>query len=302
MKVVIILCYFVFGLLHGSVFYQWIDLELILSTHAILKNEYYSLENKNDNSLELYPKQDEVIVSLKDIQVATSSVEEPEMADEQVLTESVSSDNVSQDRESQDYDILKTNHKSDWNLILVNKQHPIPDQYEVKVGNLSKGMKCDVRVIAKIREMLENAQQDGIILSIKSPYRNDQRQTYLFNKKVKTNMKQKMSYLEAYKESAQAVTLPGASEHQIGLAFDIVSNQYSLLEEEFAQTEAGNWLSEHSHEYGFILRYPKGKEDITGIEFEPWHFRYVGVEAATYMYNNNLTLEEFVSMLPLEIE
>lgn len=110
-------------------------------------------------------------------------------------------------------------------------------------------------------------------------------------------MKKKMSYLEAFRASAQAVTIPGSSEHQIGLALDIVSDSYTLLEEGFADTDAGKWLADNSYRYGFILRYPKGKEDITGIEFEPWHFRYVGEPAATYIYQHNLTLEEFVQLL-----
>ena len=76
---------------------------------------------------------------------------------------------------------------------------------------------------------------------------------------------------------------PGASEHQIGLAFDIVSNNYTALDEGFGETEAGIWLAENSYRFGFILRYPQGKEYITGIDYEPWHFRYVGVEAATYI-------------------
>ena len=99
--------------------------------------------------------------------------------------------------------------------------------------------------------------------------------------------------MEAYILASQAVTVPGASEHQAGLAFDIISNDYVTLDEGFAETNAGQWLSENSCKYGFILRYPKGKEDITGIEFEPWHFRYVGREAAEIINKEGITLEEF---------
>ena len=102
-----------------------------------------------------------------------------------------------------------------------------------------------------------------------------------------------MSYMDAYKEASIAVTSPNASEHRLGLAFDFYSSSYRNLNEGFADTETGKWLKEHSYEYGFVLRYPKGKEYITGIEFEPWHFRYVGVDAATYMTTHELTLEEF---------
>ena len=102
-----------------------------------------------------------------------------------------------------------------------------------------------------------------------------------------------MSYMEAYNLASQAVTVPGSSEHQIGLAIDIICDGYSSLDEGFADTKAGKWLADNSYKYGFILRYPLGKEDITSIEFEPWHFRYVGVDAATVMYENGICLEEF---------
>ena len=119
--------------------------------------------------------------------------------------------------------------------------------------------------------MLQAASEDEINLAICSHYRDINRQEVLFNRKIRAYMKKGMSYMEAYKVSSQMVTVPGASEHQIGLAMDIVSDNYTLLEEGFAQTEAGIWLKEHCAEYGFILRYPQGKEAITGIDFEPWH-------------------------------
>ena len=142
--------------------------------------------------------------------------------------------------------------------------------------------------------MMQDAKKDGITLVVCSPYRDMSRQDMLFNRKIKNYMKKNVSFLEAYKETAQAVTIPGASEHQIGLALDIISNTYTALEEGFADTAAGKWLAAHCQDYGFILRYPKGKEEITGIEFEPWHFRYVGKDAAAIIMGENLTLEEFV--------
>ena len=91
--------------------------------------------------------------------------------------------------------------------------------------------------------------------------------------------------------------VPGASEHQLGLAIDIISDNYASLDEGFANTEAGKWLAEHSYEYGFILRYPQGKEYITGVEYEPWHFRYVGKEAAAVITKDGICLEEFIEGL-----
>ena len=181
-----------------------------------------------------------------------------------------------------------------WNLLLVNKQHPIPEDYEVKLGVIKGSMKCDERIIPELTEMMQDAKKDGITLVVCSPYRDMSRQDMLFNRKIKNYMRKNVSFLEAYKKTAQAVTIPGASEHQIGLALDIISNTYTALEEGFADTAAGKWLAAHCQDYGFILRYPKGKEEITGIEFEPWHFRYVGKDAAAIIMKKNLTLEEFV--------
>lgn len=184
----------------------------------------------------------------------------------------------------------------DWRLVLINKQNSIPKDYEVKLGNINtiKGvMQCDERIIDELLLMIRDAKQDDVVLAICSPYRDQAYQEMLFNRKINNYMGRGMSYVEAYKLAGQAVTIPGASEHQIGLALDIVTDSYQSLNEGFGNTKAGKWLAENSYQYGFILRYPKGKEDITGIEFEPWHFRYVGVEAATVIKEKEICLEEF---------
>lgn len=182
---------------------------------------------------------------------------------------------------------------SDWRLVLINKQHPIPDDYSFSLGIIKDYMRCDKRIISDVIAMLQAAKEDGITLQIQSPYRTDDRQEYNFNKKIKMYMSQGYSYMDAYKTASQVVTVPGASEHQVGLALDITSDTYTQLERGFGDTEAGKWLVEHSCEYGFILRYPEGKEYITGIIYEPWHFRYVGKEAATVIMQENICLEEF---------
>ena len=187
--------------------------------------------------------------------------------------------------------------KDDWRLLLINKQHPIPDGYEFELGTIKGNMKCDERIIDDLLLMLQGAKKDGVNLVICSPYRDMNRQEVLFNRKIELYMKKGMSYMEAYKTTAQAVTVPGASEHQIGLALDIICDSYAQLNAGFGDTEAGKWLAEHSCEYGFILRYPKGKEYITSIEYEPWHFRYVGKEAAMAITAKGITLEEYVESL-----
>ena len=182
---------------------------------------------------------------------------------------------------------------SDWRLVLINKQHPIPEDYSFKLGTIKDGMMCDERIISDLLAMMQAARKDGINLMIRSPYRTDSRQEYNFNARIKRYMGQGYSYMEAYKLTSQVITVPGASEHQVGLALDIVCDTYDSLTAGFGDTKAGQWLAEHSCEYGFALRYPSGKEYITSIEYEPWHFRYVGREAATIMHDEDICLEEF---------
>lgn len=187
--------------------------------------------------------------------------------------------------------------KEDWNLLLVNKQHPVPEGHTFELGTIAGSMKCDARILPELFAMLQAARDDGVYLAVCSPYRDVERQQRLFERKIKTHMSNGYTYMEAYKKASQIVTVPGASEHQIGLALDIISNDYTVLNEGFEKTSAGKWLKKHCKEYGFILRYPRGKEYITGIDYEPWHFRYVGKEAATIIMDNEITLEEFVESI-----
>ncbi len=183
--------------------------------------------------------------------------------------------------------------QSDWRLVLINKQHPIPEGYDFKLGSFASGMRCDERVIEDLLLMMQAAKKDGFNLVVRSPYRTSDHQEDNFNNKIRKYMRQGLSYMEAYKVSSRVITVPGCSEHEVGLALDITSETYLQLEQGFADTKEGKWLAEHSHEYGFILRYPEGKEYITSIEYEPWHFRYVGREAASVMKEEGICLEEF---------
>lgn len=183
--------------------------------------------------------------------------------------------------------------RDDWKLVLINKEHSIPENYTFELETFIDDKKCDSRIIDDLYDMFQAAKEDGINLKVCSPYRDDERQTFLFNRKMNYYIRRGMSYLEAYQLSSQVVMVPGASEHQIGLALDIVCDTYTELDEGFGDTDAGKWLAENSCKYGFILRYPKGKEYITLVEYEPWHFRYVGVDAATIIMEQEITLEEF---------
>ncbi len=183
--------------------------------------------------------------------------------------------------------------KNDWRLVLINKQHSIPEDYTFPLGTIAGSMQCDERILDDLRAMLQAAKDEGVRLFVCSPYRSTERQVMLFERKVKRYMARGMSYMEAYQLASQLVTIPGNSEHEIGLALDIVCDSYQTLDEGFGETEAGKWLAANSCRYGFILRYPEGKEYVTGIDYEPWHFRYVGVEAATVITQQGITLEEF---------
>lgn len=191
----------------------------------------------------------------------------------------------------------------DWRLILVNKQHPIPADYDFTLATIKGSQRCDERIIDDLLAMMQAAREAGFNLLIKSPYRSDARQEQLFDRKIRLFMGKGMSYMDAFKLGSQIVQVPNSSEHQIGLALDIVSDYYDSLNQGdsltqgFGDTEAGIWMEEHCAEFGFIVRYPKGKEYITSVSYEPWHFRYVGVDAATIIMERGITLEEFVEEL-----
>lgn len=181
-------------------------------------------------------------------------------------------------------------------LALVNKNYTLPSNYipsdlvRPNVAFSFGGEKIEKSLMRKeaataLETMFNAAKTSGIELYAVSGYRSYSRQKSLFDTEINNYGK---------KQAIQAVAIPGSSEHQTGLAMDIASNSTHLnLTEGFASTKEGKWLAENAHLYGFILRYPKGKENITIYEYEPWHFRYVGVKAATIMYNHNWTLEEY---------
>lgn len=219
-------------------------------------------------------------------------------------TEVVSKDPGTVEAGTQIYDEVNgyedATFEDDWALILINKENPVPEDYEFELGIIRGGIRADVRVIEHVHEMIQAAKEDGVTLEICSPYRDYDHQVKLFEKKVKSYLRKGKSQEEAYDLASQTVAVPGASEHQVGLAFDFFSNDYKVLEAGFADHEAGKWLKANGYKYGFILRYPDDKEAVTGIEFEPWHYRYVGVAAATEIMNQGLCLEEYVEQIGLK--
>ncbi len=186
----------------------------------------------------------------------------------------------------------------DWNLILVNPWNYIPDGYANTIKLTSFGShKVDSRCYDSLKQMLADCKAAGNDPVICSSFRTAEGQTKLFNNAVKKYTDRGYSYEEAYKLAAKGTAIPGTSEHQLGLAVDIVSYSNWNLNESQLKTSTQQWLMKNSYKYGFILRYPTGKSNITGIIFEPWHYRYVGTEAATAIYDSGCCLEEYLQNL-----
>ena len=181
-----------------------------------------------------------------------------------------------------------------WQLRLVSAAHPLPEDFEVpELTKLKGGHAIDSRVYPALQQMMDDCRAAGLNPVICSSYRTHDKQEELFWKKVNTLRKQGYSQEEAETEAARWVARPGTSEHETGLAVDIVDKSYQLLDEKQEQTPVQQWLMAHCAEYGFILRYSVEKSDLTGIGYEPWHYRYVGTEAAKAITEQGLCLEEY---------
>ncbi len=183
-----------------------------------------------------------------------------------------------------------------WNLTLANLDHPLPSDWEIETVTLTNGLEVDARIVSALDQMMDDCRAAGLSPMVCSAYRTVTRQTELFEAKIDELMGDGLTYDEAYAAAATVVAIPGTSEHNLGLAVDICATDYQLLDDTQADTPEQQWLMEHCAEYGFILRYPQGKEEITGIIWEPWHYRYVGVEAATEIMESGLCLEEYLAL------
>ena len=187
-------------------------------------------------------------------------------------------------------------HDRSWMLVLVNEDHPLQDNYKPELQDIGNGEYFDARAADSLLKMLSDAKAEGLSPLVCSAYRDAEFQTELYNSQVEAQMETGLTYTEALEEAKKVVAYPGTSEHQLGLAVDIVASDYQLLDDGQAETEEAKWLMENCHKYGFILRYPPDKTHITGIIFEPWHYRYVGQEAATAIMSENLCLEEYLEL------
>ena len=182
---------------------------------------------------------------------------------------------------------------SQWNLKLVNKDHSVDRSYVPELAEIDDGIQFDKRAISYLKEMI-NAMYKADITKIwvQSAYRSYDKQEELFNRKVEEYKKQGKKQEEAENLAQTIVQRPEMSEHNLGLAAD-----FNTVTNEFEETKAFEWLQKNAHNYGFILRYPKDKQDITGITYESWHWRYVGKEHAKVMKEKGYCLEEYINYL-----
>ena len=187
--------------------------------------------------------------------------------------------------------------KDDWNLILVNENSPIPESFEPKLEKIEGGKLVDTRIVPALTKMFHAMRAEGLDPMVCSGYRTIEKQHNLFEEDIQTQVRAGKTYDQAFYKAKEYTALPGASEHHTGLAVDIVGRSHQNLNLAQSKTREALWLAEHSAEYGFILRYPADKTEETGIAYESWHFRYVGKEAAKYITDNQLALEEFIDML-----
>ena len=181
----------------------------------------------------------------------------------------------------------------DWRLWLVNRDYILPDGYTptlaYSVTGDSSSKQLDYRVAPYYNEMYLAAKADGITLTTLSGYRSYNKQKTNFENKINTYLNQGYDKIKATQEAATIILPPGTSEHNAGLAMDICS-----LYESFENSNEYKWLDEHAQDYGFILRYPKDKQNITKIIYEPWHWRYVGAENAKAIKASGKCLEEWL--------
>lgn len=188
--------------------------------------------------------------------------------------------------------------EADGLLLLVNPWTPLPEDFVPgELVPVQNDQAVDARAYPDLQDMLQDMSQAGLSPLICSSYRSQERQQELYDNKVQRVMAEGVSLEAAQAEAARWVARPGTSEHQTGLAVDIVSLSNQMLDETQESTPEFQWLAENAWKYGFILRYPSDKSEKTGIAYEPWHFRFVGKEAAEEMHDLGLCLEEYLESL-----
>ena len=236
-----------------------------------------------------------------------STVEESSTKSNEEETESVEQETETDPEEQKLLDNLPAEADlEDWNLILVNPWEALPANFEPELVEVDNEQEIDARIEDNWKDLKEAASEAGYNLFLASGYRSVERQESNFNQTIQENMDEGLTEEEATEKAKEYLTEPGYSEHHTGLALDIVGDEWIMegngLVPEYDTQDSQEWLMEHMTDYGFILRYPENKEDLTGILYESWHFRYVGKENAEFITENDLALEEYIELLEKQEE
>ena len=222
-----------------------------------------------------------------------TSGDAPETADSDVSQSNDASSDTAADTSDQTSGSTadNTTTSSDWRLLLVNSTHPLADDYSVDLTELRNGQSVDTRILSDLQEMFDAARSEDIYPIVSDAYRTREDQQTLMDDVIQNYEDEGYSSEEASSKAEQVIAKPGTSEHETGLAIDIAGDDDydqdtdSVLE----------WMNSNAYKYGFILRYPSGKESVTGAEAENDHYRYVGKEAAEVIHDQGICLEEYLS-------
>lgn len=222
-----------------------------------------------------------------------TSGDAPETADSDVSQSNDASSDTAADTSDQTSGSTDDNMttSSDWCLLLVNSTHPLADDYSVDLTELRNGQSVDTRILSDLQEMFDAARSEDIYPIVSDAYRTKEDQQTLMDDVIQNYEDEGYSSEEASSKAEQVIAKPGTSEHETGLAIDIAGDDDydqdtdSVLE----------WMNSNAYKYGFILRYPSGKESVTGAEAENDHYRYVGKEAAKVIHDQGICLEEYLS-------
>ena len=190
---------------------------------------------------------------------------------------------------------VETIPRDEWYMVLANRSSVLPGDFTVAETATVGEAVVDARIAEALRQMVNDAAAAGVKLKPTNGYRSIARQQELWDARVKTLMEGGLSQADAETKAIDYTSAPGTSDHNTGLGLDIVSEDHPAKDAGFAETAAAQWLAEHAADYGFILRYPSDKTEATGMDYEPWHYRYVGSEQAHKIKESGLCLEEYLA-------
>lgn len=224
----------------------------------------------------------------------SSPVEESKESSEPILT-------PEEKREQEMIAALPDVSTKNWNLILVNNENPIDENVEIPLETAADQKEIDARIMEPYESWMNAAADAGHNIFLASSYRSVDRQRANYNNSIQGYINEGYSKEEATKMTEDYIAIPGGSEHHTGLALDMIDSEWlntgKGLVPEYDTQESQHWLVDTAADYGFILRFPKNKEEATGINYESWHFRYVGVENAHFIKKYDLALEEYIELL-----